>query len=85
MQIVVNAEVFDAKTGAVSTTNVFHYTYKINDVAPQVINYDRSCYLTSDFDCDFNVCVSFFRLFLKATTNLCCIWMERDISNGLWD
>lgn len=36
MQIVVNAEVFDPKTGAVSTSNVFHYTYKINDEAPQV-------------------------------------------------
>lgn len=36
LQILVNAEVFDPKSGNVSTTNVFHYTYKMEDEAPQV-------------------------------------------------
>nr|CAD7404354.1 unnamed protein product [Timema cristinae] len=37
MQIVVFAEVFDASSGHPTTTNVFHYTYKVPEVVPDII------------------------------------------------
>ncbi|CAG2053558.1 unnamed protein product [Timema podura] len=37
MQIVVFAEVFDASSGHPTTTNVFHYTYKVPEVVSDII------------------------------------------------